>query len=382
MLLAVLTMIGPLSIDTYLPSFHAIGEDFAVGAPLVQQTLSAYLFALALMMLFYGTLSDAFGRRPVILWSLAAYCLASFGAALAPSFGWLLFCRVGQGLAAGAGAVVSRAIVRDRASLADTQKILAYMTMVFSVVPVVAPVLGGWLHVAFGWRAVFAFLGLCGLAMLIAVWRALPESLPAEARQPLHLASIAQTYWRALKHPRFLLLASATAIVSVGFSLYIASAAQFVVKILGLPETAFAWMFIPLISGMMLGSVIVARFATRLAGDRAIRWGYCLMALASAWNVAYNYFFQASVPWAVLPLALYAFGLSLASPALTVMVLEIFPNNRGLASSLQAFVLEIVFALVSGLVAPQLFGSGLGLACGVAAALLLSLIPLRAGARA
>lgn len=137
-ILAALTMVGPLAIDTYLPSFLAIGQSFSVSQVLVQQTLSVYLFAFSFLMLFYGTLSDSFGRRPVILWSLVAYIVASFGAAVAPSFGWLLVCRAVQGLAAGGGAVVSRAIVRDRTSAADSQKVLAYMMMVFSVAPAVA----------------------------------------------------------------------------------------------------------------------------------------------------------------------------------------------------------------------------------------------------
>src|SRR3954471_16149245 len=125
--LAFLGMVGALAIDTYLPSMPAIGQAFDVGPMAVQQTLSLFLFTFAFMMLFYGTLSDSFGRRPVILVALVVYTLASVAAALAPSFGWLLACRALQGLSAGAGSVIGQAIVQDRFSGADAQKIMSHI---------------------------------------------------------------------------------------------------------------------------------------------------------------------------------------------------------------------------------------------------------------
>jgi DHA1 family bicyclomycin/chloramphenicol resistance-like MFS transporter len=122
LMLAGLSMVGPLAIDTYLPSFPAIAQAFNASPLLIQQTLSMFLFCFAFMMLFYGTLSDSFGRRPVILISLVLYIAASIVAAMAPSIGVLLACRIVQGLAAGAGSVVGRAIVQDRFSGAAAQR--------------------------------------------------------------------------------------------------------------------------------------------------------------------------------------------------------------------------------------------------------------------
>lgn len=375
-LLAMLTMIGPLSIDTYLPSFHAIGTEFQVSPLMVQQTLSVYLFAFSFMMLFYGTLSDSFGRRPVILWSLLVYALASFGAALAPSFGWLLACRVLQGFAAGGGGIVSRAIVRDRTSASESQKVLAYMSMVFGIAPVVAPVLGGWLHVLLGWRSVFVLLGLFGIVIFIISWLTLPESLPPQSRIPFRPGPVTENYWKVIRHTRFQLLSGATSVVSIGFALYISSAAQFVMTILHLPATSFGWLFIPLISGSIFGSWMAARFSARYAPSQMIRAGYIIMTAGVIWNVGYNLLYQASIPWAMGPLMLYAIGLSVVSPALTVMILDIFPDNRGLAASLQGFTQEIVFAVISGVVAPLIFDSAVKLAWCVVAGFVLSFILL------
>lgn len=371
-ILAGLTMVGPLAIDTYLPSFHAISHDFDVGDVLVQQTLSVFLFTFAFMMLFYGVLSDSFGRRPVILWSLAVYIVASLGAAFAPSFGWLLLCRALQGLAAGGGAVVSRAVVRDRASGPEAQQALAYIMMVFGLAPAIAPVLGGWLHVSFGWRSVFLFLAAFGVLMFVSCYRALPESLPSASRHPFHATTIIRSYWSVLRHPRFLLLILAIGIGFSGFGLYIGSAANFVMNILHLPETAFGWMFIPMISGMMLGSALSARIAERFKPMTIVFLGQFVMAVAALLNVGYNHFFVAAVPWAVLPLGLYAFGIAIATPVITVMALDIFPDHRGLASSLQSFVQMMVFAMVSGFIAPLLFDSAFKLACCVLTGMVLS----------
>ena len=370
--LACLGMAGALAIDTYLPSMPAIGRDFQVGPVAVQQTLSVFLFCFAFMMLFYGTLSDSFGRRRVILVALVIYTLASVGAAFAPTFGFLLACRALQGLSAGAGSVIGQAIVQDRLSGAEAQKMMSNIMMVFGLAPAIAPILGGWLHVHFGWRSTFWFLAAFGTLLIVLTLRLLPESLPVEKRQPFHPGTIAANYLKVLRNPQFLLLSLAVGMSFGGLSLYIGSAANFVMVILGLPETAFAWMFIPLIGGMVLGSAWGGKRAAHMPAGR-MKWiGFGIMLLAAVLNIGYNALFPAAVPWAVLPLAIYTFGLAVAMPAVQMTALGLFPDNRGLASSMLGFIQMMSFALVSGLVAPLLFDSAFKLACGVGVGLVLS----------
>ena len=381
-ILACLGMIGALAIDTYLPSMPAIGVEFDVGPVAVQQTLSVFLFCFAFMMLFYGTLSDSFGRRPVILAALSVYTLASVGAAFAPSFGALLACRALQGLSAGAGSVIGQAIVQDRFAGSQAQKIMSHIMMVFGLAPAIAPVLGGWLHVSFGWRSTFIFLAIFGTALLLLCLRLLPESLPREKRQVFHPVTIGRNYLMVLRHPQFVMLSLALGLVFGGLSLYIGAAANFVMEILGLPETAFAWMFIPLIGGMVIGSAWGGKRASRQAPARLMWIGYAVMGLAVVLNVGYNALFPAMVPWAVLPLFVYTFGLAVAMPAIQLTAMGLFPDNRGLAASMVGFIQMMSFALVSGLVAPLLFGSAFKLALGVAVGLVLSFIAWRASVRA
>ena len=370
--LACLAMIGALAIDTYLPSMPAIGAEYGVGPVAVQQTLSVFLFTFAFMMLFYGTLADSFGRRPVILTALSVYTLASVGAAWAPSFGWLLVFRALQGLSAGAGSVIGQAIVQDRFAGAQAQRMMSHIMMVFGLAPAIAPILGGWLHVSFGWRSSFVFLAVFGAAMILAVLKLLPESLPKEKRQPFHPATIGRNYLMVLRNPQFVLLALSVGLAFSGLSLYIGSASNFVMVILGLPETAFAWMFIPLIGGMVVGSAWGGKRAHTSTPRRMMSVGFATMALGVVLNVGYNALFAAAVPWAVLPLFVYTFGLAVAMPAIQLTALGLFPNNRGLASSMVGFIQMMSFALVSGLVAPLLFESAFHLALGVGVGLMLS----------
>lgn len=374
LILAALSMVGPLAIDTYLPAMPAIRDQFGISEFWIQQSLSGFLFAFAAMMLIYGTLSDSFGRRRVILVSLALYVLASIGVALAPNYSTLLVMRVLQGLAAGAGSVVGRAIVQDVFSGAQAQKVMSQIMMVFGLAPAIAPVLGGWMLVYFNWRGVFWFLTLFGVILTLVVWRALPESLPPAKRTPLKLGLILGNYWRVGKNPAFMALSMAVGLSFGGFSLYIGSAAQFVTHILGLGATSYAWMFIPMIGGFMLGSALSGRYAARHSTAQLVGFGYAVMIVATALNLTYNSLFPAVVPWAVIPLGIYSFGVAFTTPAITLRALDLFPDNRGLASSMLSFTQMMIFALASGFLAPLLFDTALHLAMGVAGLLASSMV--------
>ena len=373
-LLATLSMLGPLAIDTYLPSFHALAREFAVGPAAIQQTLSVYLSGFAFMMLLSGGLSDAFGRRRVILSTLVLYVVASFGAAAASGFDVFLYWRLLQGLAAGAGSVVGRAVVRDHVAGPQAQRVLSYMLMVYALAPAAAPVLGGWIEVSLGWRAVFVFLGTCGLLMLALCHAGLAESLPPAARQRFAVAPMLANYVMVVKHARFMLMAVAGASMSIGFALYIGAAASFVVDILHLPTTAFAWLCLPMILGTMSGAAVVARMGARIRTESMVGCGYALMMLAAAADVGYSFLTTVALPWAVLPLMLYTFGRGLATPGITMLGLDLFPHHRGLAASLQSFIQMLVFALVAGILAPLLYDSAFKLACGLFGGCAISLV--------
>ncbi|MDH1902710.1 multidrug effflux MFS transporter [Comamonas aquatica] len=363
--LALCTMMGALGIDTYLPSFHAIAQEFAVGPAVVQQTLSVYVLAMAITMLFYGTLSDTFGRRRVLVFASLGFAITSTVAALVQSIEALIAVRCAQGAMAGAGMVIARAIVQDRFHGADAQRMMSMVMFCFGLAPAIAPVFGGWLQAHGGWRAAFFFLTGFGLLLTLLCWRVLPETLPADKRVPLHLRVIAGNYLTALRHRQFRRMVAGLALMAGANAIYISAAAEFVMGILKLEETSFGWLFIPLIGGSMLGSAISGVLAKQIAPRVQQRIGYGALLLGCASNVLYHLLTDMPVvPWAVLPIACYTLGLALLMPILSLQVMALFPDMRGLASSLQGFTQMSVFAIMAGAVVPQLFHSGLALALG------------------
>ncbi len=366
LLFALCTMLGPLGIDTYLPSFHAIAQDFGGGPAAVQQTLSVYVFAMATTMLFYGTLSDTFGRRRVLIASAAGYCITSLIAAFVPNIETLVLMRFAQGLCAGSGMVIVRAMVQDKYQGAEAQRMMALVMMVFGLAPALAPVFGGWLQAHGGWRTTFYFLSAFGALLALLVWRRLPETLPPEKRTPLKLRVIASNYLRALQNRQFRTMLIGLALMAGANSVYISSAAEFVMSVLGMDATSLGWLFIPLIAGTMLGSAVSSIFAKRIPLRVQKTVGYSYLVVACASNVLYNLFTtQPVVPWAVLPITIYTFGISQLMPIFTMEVMGQFPEMRGLASSLQGFSQMMVFTIMSGLIVPHLFHSGLLLALGL-----------------
>ena len=143
-------MVGPFSVDTYIPAFSGIARSLQASPVQMQQTLSAYLLGFAVMSLFHGAISDSFGRRPVVLWGVAIFTLSSVGCALSNSIGQLIFFRVLQGLSSGAGIVVSRAVVRDMFEPSQAQKVMSQITIFFGIAPAIAPIIGGWMFVQIG----------------------------------------------------------------------------------------------------------------------------------------------------------------------------------------------------------------------------------------
>ena len=167
-LLASLAMLGPFAVDMYLPAFPAIGAEFGAAPIALQQTLSVYMFAYAFMMLWHGALSDALGRRPIVLGGLCVFALGTLGCAIAGNIQSLWLFRVLQGLSAGTGLVVGRAIIRDRFQGAEAQRMMSQMTLVFGVGPALAPIVGGALLNLLGWRAIFwAMLAWTALMLVL-----------------------------------------------------------------------------------------------------------------------------------------------------------------------------------------------------------------------
>jgi MFS transporter, DHA1 family, multidrug resistance protein len=354
LIVALLSMLAPFSIDTYLPSMPDIATELAASPVTLQQTLSFYLLAFAAMMLVYGPLSDTFGRRIVILAATLVYVATSVGCALAVDVQWLIVMRVGQGLSASAGVVVGRAVIRDAFAGATAQRVMSQTMLIFALAPAIAPVIGGWLHDAFGWRAVFWFLMLLGVVVWVWVALYLPETLPPAGRQSAHPHRVAAAYWRALRTGRFMVLVGVVALNFGGFFLYVAGSPDVMYRHLHFAAADFGRLFVPLVAGLMTGAIASGRLAGRVSHAQAIGIGFGVMLVAAGVNLM----LAVAVPhnaWTIIaPIAVYAAGMSLIMPNVSLMVLDVFPTQRGLASALQGFTQAAFNAVVAGALVPLL----------------------------
>jgi len=352
LVVAALAMLAPFTIDTYLPSFPDIAAELSASHAQMQQTLSLYLLAFAVSTLLYGPLSDSFGRRRVVLAALTIYVLTAIGCALAEDIHQLILLRIGQGLSASAGLVVGRAMIRDVYHGAAAQRVMARVMLLFGIAPAVAPLIGGWLHDLVGWRAVFVFLALLALALLLMMGVLTGETLAREKRHSIHPVAVGRAYGKALRSGKFMALVLCFGLMFSGFFLYVAGAPTVIYDFLGLGVNDFWVLFIPSVAAITVGSQLSGRLAGRLSPRRTVSLGFSLMLLAAGANVMQGLLLAPATLNVVAPLALYVLGMALTMPNLNLMALDCFPHNRGMASAMQSFVQMTLTSLVVGAVVP------------------------------
>lgn len=370
--LALLSMIGPFSIDTPFPAFAQMGDALDVSAGELQLVVTAYMLAFAAMSVFHGPLSDAVGRKPVIVWSLAAYAVASVACAFAPSLEWLLVGRVVQGLAAGGSTIVSRTIIRDLFDGAEAQRLMSQVAVLFGVAPAIAPVVGGLLVQVGPWETVFWFMAAFALVLVAGTLALLPESHPPERRVPLRVREVVAGLGAVVAVPAFHRMAWAGTLVFAAQFLYIGGAAIFVVDLLGEGELDFWKLFVPMIGAMVLGSVLSGRLGPLLTSGQLVSAGYAVSAAGALLGVVVALTPAGQVlPWAAAGVSLIAFGNGLAYPNIQLLMLDLVPSRRGAVMSAASFVTLVVNAVSAAVLAPYAGRSVLGFAVAAAGCVLL-----------
>ncbi|HTQ98790.1 MAG TPA: multidrug effflux MFS transporter [Candidatus Acidoferrum sp.] len=363
LLLASLSMFGPFCIDAIFPAFPAIAAQFGASPLAMQQTISVYLVSYAAMSLLLGAFSDAWGRRRVILCGVMVFLVACVGCALAQSMPMLLLFRALQGTSAGLGLIVGRALVRDCFEGAQAQKLMAQISMIFGVAPAAAPIVGAWLVSLGSWHTLFWAMAGFAAVLLLLCFFVLPETHPPEQRLPLSPRPLLARYATIIVDPGFLLLAGTIVLSFAGLFLYVASAPGFILTVLRLAPDQFYWLFVPAISGLVLGSILAGRMAGRVSVRMTLNIGNAIMLGAAFLNVLIaTTVIPARVPWAVLPIGVAGIGLNFIAPTVNLLVIDRFPRFRGSASSVQAFLSLSFCAMLAGLGSPWLGNDAMSLA--------------------
>ncbi len=242
----------------------------------------------------------AAGRSSLADWRV--YAFATLGCAIAGNIETLWLFRTAQGISAGTGMVVGRAIIRDRFQGAEAQRLMAQVTLVFSIAPAIAPIIGGALLNMLGWRSIFWVLLLWVLVVLAWSTRYLPETLHPSHRHVLRPSVLWRNYAKVLAEPRFTMLTLIPTLNFAAFFIYIAVAPAFLVELLGVSTWGFAWLFVPMITGIVAGATLSGRMAGRISPQRTIRFGYMFIAAGAVANVLICHFAPPFVAWNVAPI--------------------------------------------------------------------------------
>jgi MFS transporter, DHA1 family, multidrug resistance protein len=354
LLLSLLTALGPLSMDMYLPSLPDIGRLLHASTAQVQLTISTYLFGFAAGQIVYGPISDRFGRKPIILAALALYGAATIVCATTQSIETLMTVRFVQALG-GAGAIVlARAVVRDLYSGVRAGRELSLMGSITAFAPIVAPMIGGVLQTTFGWRASFILLVTFAAAAAAAAHRLLPETLPKRTPGPISLDSIGALYGSVLMHRGFLANLGILTAAFVGLMTWVSGASIVMQGIYSLSPLAFGVTYAVGAAGYMVGTGIAARVVMRLGLDHTIGLGAVTLAGGGLIMAAVVALRLTHVAWLVGAMTVYLAGLGLALPQTMAGALTPFADRAGTASSLMGFTQQSCAAIAAAAVGQYL----------------------------
>jgi DHA1 family bicyclomycin/chloramphenicol resistance-like MFS transporter len=361
-LLTALVMVGQMSTSMYLPSLPSLADELAVEPAGVKLTMTVFLAAFAAAQLFFGPLSDRFGRRPALFLGLALYVMGTTACALAPDLTSLIAGRFVQGFGACSGPAIARAAVRDRYERAEAARVLAYVGMAMAVGPAVGPIIGGMLHVEFGWRAVFVALVLFGVIVWIAAARGLSESLPRPDPQALDPGKLVRNYFALLTHRAFVGNMLVTAFIFGGMFTYATAVPFVLIEQLGMSPDLFGTVFIFTVTGSVTGSAIASRTALSARGDTMPAIGATTALAGGALMLAFVLADAVTAVTIVGSMMIFMCGFGITAPNALAGAMAPFPMMAGAASAMIGFAQMGIAALGSMAIAMLYDGTAVPMA--------------------
>jgi DHA1 family bicyclomycin/chloramphenicol resistance-like MFS transporter len=367
LLVGVLHAIGPLSVDTYLASLPFMATELNVSGDLVQLTLSSYLVGFSLGQIFFGPISDKYGRKPVILFGLALYFVCSVICAITSDIWVLIFARGFQAFAASSPIILSRALVRDLYEGPRAAREMSILTSVSGLAPVLAPILGGFLQTAFGWRSVFVTLAASGLGLLALVAFLLPETIRKRQEGPLSFASVFRSFGIIWANRAFRINVGIQACGYTGLFLFISGSPFVLQRLYGFSPIEFSLMFAISSMSFLAGTFVNRRLIPKFGVSGTIGIGTACLALGG-WLTSLGILLMPQSPFAfAIPTMAFFHGIGLILPLAVASALAPFPDRAGAASSLMGLLQMVCAALMGSWISTQIETSALPLGLALAA---------------
>ncbi len=369
LLLSLLLGMQPITTDLYLPALPALTEGFGAPMSQAQLTLTALLLAFGLSQLVWGPLSDRFGRRPVLLWGMAAYVAASIGSASAPSMEVLISWRIVQGIAMGSGVMCARAIVRDLYSPKEGAHVMSQGLTGLGVIACIAAPLGGLLSDLAGWRVALLAVAVFGAGTFTVIALRFTETVPPANRRAMHPVLLAKTWVQILRNPTFLAFSALSAASYGGLFTFLASSSFVFIRVLGLSKTQYGFLMFTMSLSYIAGTFLCRRLLVRWGVRRtlAVAGGLTLtagttMALLATFGAQSSWY----GPWAImLPFYLFMIAHGVHQPCGQSGAVGPFPMAAGTASAVNGFIMMIAAFFMGGWLGTHMDGTVFPLVHGV-----------------
>lgn len=345
-ILIAVAAVGPLALNIFTPSLPGMQRVFDVSYGTIQLTITLFLFGTAFAQLLYGPLSDRFGRKPVLLTGLVLFLIGSLASAYAPTIFWLLFSRTLQAVGGCAGLVLSRAIVRDMHNREKSASMIGYITVGMVVVPMISPLIGGFLDEWFDWRAGFLFVTAVGFLVLVSTVLKLPET-NFDLRPIPGLRGILSSYGDLLESRDFRHYALIAAFTSAAFFAFLSGGPFVVIELLEQPKSVYGICFGLVAFGYMSGNFLTGRMAERMGTNRMITLGTSLSLVGAVLMCALAFAESISLAAIFGPMALITFGNGLSLPSATAGSVSVNPKIAGAAAGLAGFFQMTLSACVT-----------------------------------
>lgn len=348
LILGLISMLMPLAIDMYLPSFPTIAQYFGVDDGQVQMTLNSYIMGFAIGQLFYGPMADSIGRKPVILAGVIIFALASAACALVESINWFINFRFIHGFAAAAASVVINALMRDMFSRDEFARGMSFVTLVMTVAPLLAPILGGMLMIWFSWHSIFWSISFAAVIAVILVTLFIKETLPVERRQPFHLATTLRQFVTLFRAKRVFFYILASGFSFAGMFSFLNAGSFVYIDLNGVSPQDFGYYFGLNIIFLFVMTTINSRYVRRFGAMKMLHFGVTVQFIMGIWlllSTALGFGF-----WSlVLGVAIYVSGIAMITSNAMAVILDNYPHIAGTVSSLSGTIRFSIGAFVGSM---------------------------------
>ncbi|MDN8542544.1 Bcr/CflA family multidrug efflux MFS transporter [Erwinia sp. BC051422] len=355
-ILGLLAMLMPLSIDMYLPALPQIAREFGVSAGSVQMTLNLYILGFALGQLIYGPLADSFGRKPVIAVGTLIFAVAAAACALAQTIDQLIFMRLLHGLSAAAGSVVISALMRDSYSKEEFSRMMSFVMLVTTIAPLLAPILGGWMLLLWNWHAIFWAISLAAVVTTLLVVTQIKETLPHDKRQKFNMRTTLRNFLSLFRHKRVFSYMMASGFSFAGMFSFLNAGPFVYIELNHISPQDFGYYFALNVVFLFLMTLLNSRCVRRFGPLAMFRLGLLIQFTMGIWLVVVSALNLGFLPL-VFGVAMFIGCVAMVSSNAMAVILEEFPHMAGTASSLAGTLRFGVGALVGALLSTMTFTS-------------------------